>query len=528
MKKLAAILCSAVFLLTTVAQAQTEEQDYNNTVSRLDQGGVSFAYLNIKTIEELVVDFWKQCFVPMKVVDEKEQAVIETLCREISNITGFPAFRGVGTSVKKHDSVYEGKTFFYAPAEKQNGLIWDLLPPSRDAREMTRLIPDDAFFATGIYLSTGKTYDSIKQIVRQIGTQYADVEKDYNKFENDMKGQGIDVEKLVKSVDFIVGYAANTPNAPQLVPGLTDFALIVKTKNDAIYKTFLSIAPPDSVKDGIVIIPGSPLMVSQHKGYFFVSNNVANVKARIDNQENRPAQIKGSITSFSYTTPAFGSFLQNLIPLAAKGNLKLELFLKNLISYVKFNEKIECKLIREKDGYLFTCKSASPILPLLINNGSRFFSELPMSAGIVLPALGTARDSGIKANCMNNMKQIGTGCMMYAADHDRYPARLQDLHDYLGGDSRLCFFCPGSKNEYIYFPPKGNDDQINPDRLLLMDTPRSHKNGFTALFADGRVKFVNGNFATAEAQLRAIMKENPDSNGYDMLPIAKEWDKNNR
>ena len=41
-------------------------------------------------------------------------------------------------------------------------------------------------------------------------------------------------------------------------------------------------------------------------------------------------------------------------------------------------------------------------------------------AGMLLPALNTARENGRKASCTNNMKEIGLGTMQYQGDYDDY------------------------------------------------------------------------------------------------------------
>ena len=41
-------------------------------------------------------------------------------------------------------------------------------------------------------------------------------------------------------------------------------------------------------------------------------------------------------------------------------------------------------------------------------------------AALLLPALRTAREAAHKASCLNNLRQIGVGAILYAADHEKY------------------------------------------------------------------------------------------------------------
>ena len=41
-------------------------------------------------------------------------------------------------------------------------------------------------------------------------------------------------------------------------------------------------------------------------------------------------------------------------------------------------------------------------------------------AGMLLPALGKARERGRSAKCISNLKQLGQGVMLYGTDHDDY------------------------------------------------------------------------------------------------------------
>src|ERR1043166_4984991 len=45
---------------------------------------------------------------------------------------------------------------------------------------------------------------------------------------------------------------------------------------------------------------------------------------------------------------------------------------------------------------------------------------ISLLAALLLPALQKAKESGRRAVCMNNLRQIGTAAMMYASDYNGY------------------------------------------------------------------------------------------------------------
>jgi len=75
-----------------------------------------------------------------------------------------------------------------------------------------------------------------------------------------------------------------------------------------------------------------------------------------------------------------------------------------------------------------------------------FFLMLPILAGMLLPALARAKGKAQTINCMNNMKQLGLGEIMYASDnHDRFSngdAWCEALVKYV--PSPNTFLCPAA------------------------------------------------------------------------------------
>ena len=532
MKKITTIVCMAALVLTASLHAQTPEQDYRKTLSKLDQGGITLNYLNYKAVEQIFTSFWDQCVAPLQIIKSNQDAAkVVAIGKNIYQVSGLNGIRAIGSSVKFNYRFYTGKTFIYAPAAGQKGLIWDFTPAARDIKPMTRLLPADAFYSFGSYLTAKKGYESLLAIARQLGKDIPEVRKGYQEFMQMQKAQNMDLAAFADSIEFIVGYAANTKGAAPMIPGLTDFALILKTKNDSIYKTLLTSVPPDSVKNGAIVFPGTPFAIFQYKNHLFATNNVQKVKALIDGRGAAglsSSQLTGHATAFCSVTPEFGTFLRNLIPLIGNKEPDLNLFINNLISYLALDKGMVCLMNRTQDGILFTCASMSPVIPMLANSSNMsVVATVPTLAGMLLPALHSAREKGKSVHCMNQLKQIATGIFMYANDHDdRLPPDLQTIKKNYKVDTT----CPVSRKEYLYFPVKTKMTQIKTPslRITVMDPPGVHENGFAVAFVDGHVEMIRGKFRTAEAQVRAVIQKYPNTpDQAEILRIAREWDKKN-
>src|SRR4051812_4800485 len=73
-----------------------------------------------------------------------------------------------------------------------------------------------------------------------------------------------------------------------------------------------------------------------------------------------------------------------------------------------------------------------------------FLLFVPISAGLVLPALAKAKDKAQRIQCMNNMRQVGVALQMWANDHGgNFPTDLMALSNHLSSPKLLV--CPGEK-----------------------------------------------------------------------------------
>lgn len=122
-------------------------------------------------------------------------------------------------------------------------------------------------------------------------------------------------------------------------------------------------------------------------------------------------------------------------------------------------------------------------------------------AGMLLPAIGQARERARRTSCMNNLKQISISLHLYATDNmERFPKNLQELVD--GGylDSLEIFKCPSSKSgvpesadsgDYAY--KAGLTESADSDDAIACDRASNHNGqGGNILYVGGHVRWRSG------------------------------------
>ena len=133
-------------------------------------------------------------------------------------------------------------------------------------------------------------------------------------------------------------------------------------------------------------------------------------------------------------------------------------------------------------------------------------SIIGILAGMLLPVLIQARERANRIGCINNLKQIGMGCMMYGMDNKGAAPYVwgDDLIDALNDgnyitDERL-YDCPtadegkyGQQMEYTYRGTSNrnfNKSFPNPTQAVLIeDNWDNHDNGYqNAFYMDGHVE----------------------------------------
>ncbi len=122
-------------------------------------------------------------------------------------------------------------------------------------------------------------------------------------------------------------------------------------------------------------------------------------------------------------------------------------------------------------------------------------------AGMLMPAVGRARERARRANCANNLRQIGIALHSYATDHnERFPENLDVLYpNYI--DDLDVFVCPSTGNQapaaggidsgsdYVYH--SGLTEASASTTPILEDKEDNHgQSGKNVLYVGGHVAWV--------------------------------------
>jgi hypothetical protein len=120
--------------------------------------------------------------------------------------------------------------------------------------------------------------------------------------------------------------------------------------------------------------------------------------------------------------------------------------------------------------------------------GGKAVAATAIVAGVAMPAFARARSTSQRVLSMNNLKQIGLGCVMYAQDqNDVFPPDLQALVDK-GLIQAQVLRSPrgGTSPRYLYVA--GQTTRTDMRNVLAYEDPAQAQDRVSALFPDGHVE----------------------------------------
>jgi len=136
-------------------------------------------------------------------------------------------------------------------------------------------------------------------------------------------------------------------------------------------------------------------------------------------------------------------------------------------------------------------------------------SIIVILTSFAVPQIGNAREKARKAKCLNNLRVIGSACIMYADEHQgSFPAKLADLYPTYVGDHAV-FGCPSGGAVTVsgdvpsgdgYLSRAGVKDSTSGNVIAAMCNGH-HDNGTNVLFATGGVRWLDsGEIGTGDGQ----------------------------
>ncbi len=132
---------------------------------------------------------------------------------------------------------------------------------------------------------------------------------------------------------------------------------------------------------------------------------------------------------------------------------------------------------------------------------------MSIMAGMLLPALGRARDEARKVRCSSNLRQIGTAANIWLTkfgDNEKWPPSLKALYDDGIIVDPRAFLCPGKGQEPASAAGEFETDYecilgragytlteavAGSDVPLAWDKPDNHSDGFNVVYFDSHVEF---------------------------------------
>jgi hypothetical protein len=118
-----------------------------------------------------------------------------------------------------------------------------------------------------------------------------------------------------------------------------------------------------------------------------------------------------------------------------------------------------------------------------------------LSVGVLLPALGAARQSARQLKSATQMRNVGQALILYAqANQDWYPEPGADWTARLLKDGSITADVltapedPPGTMSYYYLP--GYKAQFDSKRVILVERPGLRRNGGNVFFDDGHVDFL--------------------------------------
>lgn len=416
MKKhlLLASFLSCVFGATLfAAPAQNPAAVFKAAVEQVDSCGEMLYYQNTAGVEKLLHKFIPD-LLNTALKDQPTAPTINSAYNSLLNLINIKAIQAVASSSKEiTPDLYVYKSFILIDKQQKSILID---PTAANAPVDWRSYPADTVVAVKGKINFPHIWQMIKDEIRKSpdpAIQSLDMQIEM------LKKTGIDIDAVMQALDGDLELLITFSNENFAIK------LTIPDKNGKLTAWSKSFLPPqaNSGRSAAMPIPGfSETVIALYQPGKIVL-------ATDEKLFNKPEATLGDLPefkNFNANLPASGN---GVVILNLSGNLLN--FIKNSLQTLPEVAQITAKIppmaliavsSTASNGEKYTCVSNFSIPQL------QLYSSMAVPVITLLPALNSARERGRVTSCISNMKQVATGCLMYANEHgDVLPKSIDEL-----------------------------------------------------------------------------------------------------
>ena len=468
-RKILTVLLSGL-MLPFVCPANSDKELFTATTKYVDTHGETLLYTNTKGIADLVN---RKIPAVVRIFTKKDAALdkpVSAAVRSVIKLINISAFKAVASSsVNTGNGIYIQKSFLTVDLKAESIFI----DPALTNKTITWTnLPADTRLAFKGEINIAHAWALIKKEVNQNHPLYEII-----KAASGIPGLESILSNIHGEIEFLATGTSLDNAACKLV--LPD--------NKDVIKNFVKKEFKKEFKNDTIEIP-----VSDKLNITVLFKNQQVIAYTSPKLLFRAKKTLGSLPQYqkyAKLLPAKGAgYLILDIPQEVYDNIKaiskgipeigelMDIFLKPI--------SIAAVTSVEKDGYLTVC--AANFSFAQVQQATQFLSMVSIPAAMLLPALNNARKRARAVGCLNNLKQLGLGILMYSEDHEDYlPLSDKEI-------VKQAYLTPEVMKNIIYAGPytKTKVTQIKrPSQYIIGFCNRSmHPDTLNVLYLDGHVE----------------------------------------
>jgi prepilin-type processing-associated H-X9-DG protein len=531
----------------------SRETSFEQVTARLAPGGNLYFYLSTESWWESLEKQWtvfREIFETVPVEDEEAAKIAEVLdlVARLYMGSGLREISGIGmSSVPVENGLYDSRILLHHYPDRGEGRIWTLFGEAAHPLNGLELLPETTQFAWFSDMDLHALWTWITSEL--LATNIPELRQGMAQGIQSLVENGINPDALLASLGNEYGLAitldrdemipmGNEPDALAIPkPGLM---IAIQTKNKAVYSKLVEVLAENEdfsriSRGGIDQLIGPPVplpfpvrpVFAQTSDHLLICSHPDVLEAALAVKAGAPgltstedfkllsSGVPATGNEFIFVGRGIGELLTDLQQkaIASGGNMPPDTMaiLQKLAGAGE--DLLAFGVTRKTDeGWYHVSRSSVNFGQVAMFQAS--VAPTAVMAAMLLPAISNAREKARQIACMNNLKQIGLGLIMYTNDHDdNFPEPmgaegLRQIMEYL--PSTAVFACPSHGIEppdpdaieeasisYVYLgAPNVAEIRGFSSLPLAFDRPGNHKNQVNVLFADGHVEALDGQFSS--------------------------------